>query len=453
MKASLVTPVDEAAPGVDLPLAARLLSGMTSAIAALLAVVHLEHFLHGTGALIGLLYGQATLLVLVTSGLAATTHERLSHWEARVAPERSRARVRSELLRSLAVTAVMGLVGPLLLAAVVGWQGGDARPLAGTLAVLTAAFCAGFCVVSAWQGRAPRWLLLPGFAALTLLALPGTVASLCEDGGLALLTIALAASAAWLCMLAGGALAVKASPLPHPRLRPWWRRTGAQRGWVSVSYQQPWKTMSGETRKGNAWVVLVWLPQFLAQAPALRFLAWGEAYTQAYAAPVYGLWLMFLATSAFGALIAPRLHWRRRLAPHGMQPQRWARRLVLGSMLAGTVVFSLGIALAMLMNGLSARPLYLSAWPSALGDVLLATAFGAWLRGRYERQAATWMLMVGLGLAAAVVVAALPLLTLPLFGVLPQRGAVWLLLQLALVLPLTRAAIRAWSRRDLNLMA
>lgn len=454
MKATLTPSLDEMPPGVDLPLAARLLSGMTSAVGALLAVVHLEHSMHGTGALIGLLYVQATLLALVAAGLAAATHERLSHWEARRAPGRSRERVRAELLRALAVTAALGLAGPLLLAVVVSWQAGDARPVAGTLAVLGVAFCATFCAVNAWQGRAPRWLLPPALALLlAVLAVPGTLRLLCEDGELALLALAMAAFMSWRCLLARQALAISAPPLPRPRLRLWWRRASAQRGWRSVGYQEPWKTMSGETRKGNSWVVLAFMPQFLVQAQWLGLLAWGQPYVHEYAAPAYGLWMFCLATFAFGGLIAPRLHWRRRLAPQSLSSQRWARSLVLGSMLAGAVLFSAGLGLSMLANGLASRPLHGDAWLPAMGDVLLATSFGAWLRGRYERRAAGWMLMLGAGLAVAALLAVLPLLTLPLFGVPPQRGAVWLLLQLALVLPLTRAAIRAWSRRDLNLMA
>jgi len=450
MKAALSTSLDVAPPGVDLPLAARLLSGMTSAVGAMLAVMHLEHQWRGPGALVGLLHVQATLLALVAFGLAVATNDQLSHWEARLAPRRSRERVRAELLRTLAVTAAFGLTGPLLLAAVVSWQAGDLWPLVGALAVLAAAFSASFCVVNAWQGRAPRWLLLPGFASLlALLALPGAIALLCVEGGLALLVVALAAGMSWRCMLSRHALAASAPALPRPDLRLWWRRASAMGGWQSVQYQQPWKTMSGETRKSRAWVVLVaFMPQFLAQAQWLHLLAWGQPYTHEYAAPAYGLWMMFLVTFAFSGLIAPRLHWRRRLAPRSLTAQRWARSLVLGSMLAGAVVFSVGVGLAMGVNALVSRPAHVDAWLPAMGDFLLAISFGAWLRGRYERGSVGWVLIIAFGLAAAAM-----LVVLPLLGVVPQRGAVWLLLQLALVLPLTRAAIRAWARRDLNLMA
>lgn len=449
MKSTLTMTTDETRPGMDLPLTAKVLCGAVSVMAALLAVARVEHAAGDSSVLVVLLYVQATLLAIWAAGLAAATHECLGRWEARVAPDRSRARVRADLLQALALTAALGLAGPLLLGAEAGWQAGDVRPLLGTLAVLATAFCAGFGVVSAWQGRAPRWLLLPALALLlALLAVPGAIRALCHDADMALLTIGFAGLVAWRCMLARQALAACSPPLPRPNLGLWWRRASAQWAWQAVRYQRPWKTMSGETSNGNGWWLMGLLPQFLVQAQWLGLLGWGTAYSHTYAAPAYAVWLMFLTAVAYGGLVAPRLHWRRRLAPLSMTPQRWARSLVLGSMLGGALVFSLGIGVSVLMNRLTSRPLHADAWLPVMGDVLLATSLGAWLRGRHERESAVWMLLIGFGLMVMAVLAVLPLL-----GVVPQRGAVWLLLQLALVLPLIRAAIRAWSRRDLNLLA
>lgn len=449
MKAALSMTLENAPPGVDLPLAGQLLCGACSAVGALLAVAHLEHFMAGRGALIGLLYVQATLLAVLAVGLAAAVDGRLGHWESRVAPMRSRVLVRAELLARLGQTAGIGLAGPLLLAALMSWQAADSRPLLGALATLLTAFCAGFCAVSAWRGRAPRWLLLPALASLlALLAVPGILRALCGDGVAAPVVLALALLALWRCVLARQALAARAKPWPRPDLRLWWRRASAQRSWAPVRYQSSWQTMSGETRKGGAWTIWLLMPQFLTQATHLHLLAWGQAYDHAYAAPAYGLWLAVLSSLAYGGLIAPRLHWRRRLAPRDLLPLRWARSLVLGSLLAGAVLFSLGVGLAMLINSVASRPVHGDAWLPAMGDVLLATSFGAWIRGRHEGTGTGLLLMFG---AFLVVSAALALLQL--LGIAPQRGALWLLLQLALVLPLIRAAIRAWSRRDLNLLA
>lgn len=449
MKSVLTMTTEETRPGVDLPLTAKVLSGAVSAVACLLAIAQVNHVVGSHSVLVVLLYLQATLLALWAAGLAAATHDCLSHWEARVAPDRSRARVRADLLQALARTTALGLAGPLLLGAEAGWQSGDVQPLLGALAVLATAFCAAFSAVSAWQGRAPRWMLLPAMASLlVLLAVPGAIRALCHDGGVALLTVGFAGLLAWRCVLARQALAVCGSALPRPDLRLWWRRAGRRWTWQPVRYQQPWKTMGGETRQGNAWMLLGLMPQFIVQAQWLKWLAWGQAYSHRFAALAYAVWLMFLAAVAFGGLIAPKLHWRRRLAPHSMTPKRWARSLVLGSMVVGGIVFSVGLGMGMLVNGLTARPLNADAWLPLMGDVLLATSFGAWLRGRYERHSAAWMLLIGCGLLAAVALTVLSGL-----GVVPQRGSVWLLLQLALVLPLVRAAIRVWSQRDLNLMA
>lgn len=452
MKA-VVTMDDAAPPAFDLPLATRLLPGAVSALAALLAVAHGEGFLRGSGALVALLHVQASLLALGAAATAAVAHARLSRWEARLAPQRAQARVRAGLLRDLWHMAAIGLVGPLALAVVVGWQSGDAQPLPGTLAVLGASLCAGFCAVHSWQGRAPRWLLPLALAALLfLLAAPGAVAAVSGDGRLVLLTLALTGAAAWRFVLAPQALAARVPALPLPKLPPWWRRIWAHRGWELVRYQQPYQTLSGRAvrppKVNVALMALAWLPQFLAQAPHLGWLGWGQPYGVEYAAAGYGLWMLFIGAFAGAYLVAPTLHWRHRLAPGSLTPRRWARRLVWGSMLGYAAAISLGIALSVLANRLASRPLHADAWLLAMGDVLLASSFAVWQRGRYEGKATGFACVMGFGLAAFAVLAVLPLL-----GVTPQRGAVWLLAELALSVWLARSAIRAWAARDLNALA
>ena len=180
-----------------------------------------------------------------------------------------------------------------------------------------------------------------------------------------------------------------------------------------------------------------------------RWLDWGQAYSHVYAAAGYGVGLMVLTGLSSVYLFAPRLHWRRRLAPGGLTPKRWARRLVLGSLLCYAVLFTAGVALSVLSNTLASRPSHVQAWPSVMGDVLLAVSFGIWHRGRYEALPVVGLLWaLGLALAVAGVLAVLPSL-----GFTPQRGLLWLGIQLVLVLPLTQAAIRAWTRRDPNAMA
>lgn len=439
---------DAPPPGFDLTLATRLLPGIVSAVALLLAVVVLEHFRQGQDVLMPLLYIQASLLALGAAGLAGAASERLSRWEARVAPQSAYSRVRASLLKNLGHMALIGASGPVVLAAVAGAKAGDVQPLLGTLAVLGGALCAGFCAVHGWQGRAPRWMLLLAVAALPcLLAEAGAMTAIGEDGVLPVAILAATTWILWRCALAPRALAARAPALPVPDLPRWWQRTWVQRGWQFVRYERPYRTMNGQAvRPPNPTLMaFAWLPQFLVQARHLAWLDWGKAYDHGYAAAGYGLWMLLVATFFTANLVAPRMHWRRRLAPGGLTPRRWARRLVLGSLLAYTVALSLGLGLSVLANQLASRPLHAGAWPLAIGDLWLASSFGAWLRARHEGGPAYALWMLGFGMAAFAVLALLPLL-----GVTPVRGGLWLLIELALSLWLTRAAIRAWAARDLN---
>ncbi|MDR7295580.1 hypothetical protein J2X16_000901 [Pelomonas aquatica] len=448
MKAAVT--MDEA-PGFDLTLATRLLPGAVSAVALLLTVMVMEHVRRGLDVLVPLLYLQAPLLALGAAGLTAAASGRLSRWEARVAPQLAHRRVHAGLRRGLRDMAAIGLAGPLALAAVTASKGGGVQPLLATLAVLGASLCAGCCAVQGWEGRAPRWMLPFALAAaLALLALPGAMAAVGEDGLLALAILAVTTVALWHCVLAPRALVVRAPAWPLPNLPRWWQRAWAHRGWEVVRYEQPYRTLGGQVSRPTnlKWMGFAWLPQFITQAQHLGWLDWGRTYDHGYAAAGYGAWMLLVGSFVGTYLVAPRLHWRRRLAPGGLTPRRWARRLVLGSMLGYAVALSLGLTLAVLANYWASRPLHAASWPLAIGDLLLASSFGAWQRGRYEGRVAGVLWMMGFGFAAFTVLAFLPLL-----GVIPVRGWLWLLIELASSLWLTRAAIRVWAARDPNTLA
>ncbi|RZJ08716.1 MAG: hypothetical protein EOP39_13260 [Rubrivivax sp.] len=82
-----------------------------------------------------------------------------------------------------------------------------------------------------------------------------------------------------------------------------------------------------------------------------------------------------------------------------------------------------------------------------MGDVLLASSVLQWLQGGRLKG---WRAVAAM--AVTPLLAALLMYILLWLGVTPQRGPVWLVLQLALVVPATIAAIRRWSDRDLNEM-
>lgn len=445
---AFATSAQDASPRIDLPVFTRLLPGLTSLL--MLAPAALAYEFRGKldGVAVALLWVQAQLLAIGAIWLVAAAHERLRPWEQRIAPSTARERVRSQLLLDLAWLAGIGLAGPLVMAAVLDHQAGALRVLPGALALLSAALCGGLVLSLAWQGRAPRGLMLPALAVLASLTLPDVVRAISH--GDVLQSLAIVGCAGLMCgwMRSPGALSARARPWPRPRLdglRGWWRRNWLHRLWRSV----PHRTGAGESKRGSPplWL-LIWAPQFMTHGSRLEWLSWGQSYSDPSALLGYGLWLLGLGAVVAISLIAPPVHWRLRLAPGGLTARRWARRLVLVSLLTLAALFSVGLALAALTNKLPWWPVDATAWLSLMGDVGMVASLVAWQRGRRNRYGDALLGGAALALAALAV-----LVTLTWLGLTPERGPVWLLIQMALTVVLARAAIRAWAQQDLNAMA
>jgi hypothetical protein len=440
MSAALANPPAALPPG-DAPVFTQLLLGFCSVLTLAPAALAYEFPGQLDSARVALLWVQTVLLAFGSASLAKVAGERLRPWEGRVAPLAARRRVRDRLLRDLLWMGAIGLAGPAVLGAVLAWQSAALGPLLGVLAVLCAGGVAGLAIGLAWQGRLPRLLLLPAGLVLLLLLLaqPAVVRSLSAgDAHTALPVLAgLAVMGAWL--VSPQALRVCAAPWPVPHPKAWLRRfLGSV--WRTVPYAG---SQGPSAVRELPFTVFIFLPQLQIHAERLHWLAWGQRFDDVYAALGYGLWMLALGIFASAGLIAPRLHWRHRLAPGGLTAQRWGRQLVLGSLLF--LLTSLGLGLAL---GYVSRPFAPSVWASALGDMLLAASAAAWLLGRRgSRKDGLWIVL-GLGLGGVAVIA------VPLgLGLTPQRGAPWLALQLALTVPMTLAAVRAWGRRDLNQVA
>lgn len=427
-----------------LPLLTRLLPGLGSVLALLPASLAWQ-FPGAARALLPFLLVQAGLLVLGAVALALAAHERLLMWERRVAPGSARAGVRLGLRREVLLMTGVATAGPLALAWMLALRGDGLAPLGAALALPTAAACAGLLLGLGWQGRAPRLGLLPALAVLALLVVGG--GPLGEGSAWAVAAVAATAAGLWRWLASGNALALRASAWPRPRLMAWLRRTDAYLDWQRSSGLDP----AAPTRKPSeryrfmgALLPLLWLPQLVGQADHLRWFAWGKAYDGAYAGVIYAGSMLVAALLAAGCRVTPPLHWRRRLAPGGMTPQRWARRLVLASLGTMAALVTVGLALAALVQPSSRAHIDAGTWLSLLGDALLAGSFIYWLTGR---PASPWSIVQALG---GFAVLAGVLYGLPWLGVTPQRGPAWLLVQLALIVPMTRAAIRVWARQDLN---
>lgn len=436
---------DEAAPSVDLPVFTRLLPSLLSLLMLLPATLLLE-YRREMGMLVPLLWLQSLVLAMGAASLAVAAHGRLGPWEGRVAPGVARRRVRHLLLRDLARMGAIGLAGPLVLAAVLDWQASELRVLVGVAALLSASLCGGLLLSLAWQGRAPRVLVLPALLVVGALTVPDVIESLSHGDPLQSLAIVACAGLLWSWLLSRRALAVCAPPWPRPSLMAWWRRSWAHRVWLRV----PSRVGATEHKRIGAspLALFIWTPQLMMQSAHMDLLSWGQAYSEAKPIMGYGLWLLAIGILGSTSLVAPPLQWRHRLAPGALTAQRWARRLVLGSMLTFVAILSCGFGLASLVNKLPFWPVDASAWLSAIGDMLLVISFLVWQRGRRN----TWKDGLLIVLAVSLISVAL-LAGLTWLGLTPQRGPVWLLIQLALVVPLLLAAIRAWAQQDLNAMA
>lgn len=435
-----------------LPLMTRLLPGLVSAVALLPASLALQ-FRGAAMALLPLLIIQGTLLALGAGALAVAAHDRLRQWERRAAPRGARDRVCAGLLGDVWRMGAIAAAGPLALALMLAWRGDGWAPVFGALAVPVICLCSGLVAALSWHGRAPRLLLVPALAGLAvLLGLPREGVF---GGGWQLVAAVACAALLWHWLMSPRALAVQAPPLPWPRPFAWLRRTAAYQTWrVSSGLEAtaPVRQSNDRYRFVGMLLPLIWLPQLVGQADRMRWLSWGQAYRDLGDCALYGGCMLLACVISAGCRFAPPLHWRLRLAPRGMSPQRWALRMVLGSMAAAVALFTGALALVVLL-GASGSP-YVTAgnWLLLMGDVLLASSLMFCLAGLRGLRLSGWRagLLVLLFVLAIPGLPALVLYGLLAVGVTPQRGAVWLALQLALTVPLTLAAIRVWGRRDLN---
>jgi len=396
-----------------LPVFTRMLPCVVSASALAAATMALEMRGPAAQMLVPLLWVQILLLALGAMSLVTTAHERLRPWEARVAPAAARDRVRGQLLRDLGWMGAIALAGPWALAAVLDWQNGELRLLPGVAAVLSAGLCGGVVLGLSRWGRAQRVLVVPALMVLALLAQPGVIRELSQ--GDLLQSLAVLACAVLLCaaLMSPRSLAARARPLPRLQPLAWWRRRWSHRMWSFVAERSEGK------RHVSLRLLFIWMYQPVTHAGRLEWLSWGRDYSHPWAALGYGVGLLLLGAIAGSRLIAPPVHWRHRIAPGGFTVQRWAQRLVLGSMLFYAGFFGVGVGLVMLIKGWAFWPIHAAVLVSGIGDLLLATSAAAWLRGRRGTKKQRVLIGVALVLAAPLLLSLLIWL-----GLTPQRGPV-----------------------------
>ncbi|MFN3305226.1 MAG: hypothetical protein ACK44A_16130 [Roseateles sp.] len=392
---------------------------------------------------------QAVMLALSAAMSTSSAAVWTARWQGRVAPSRGAAQARQRLWRQLAVSAGLGLCGPLALAihaeVVASWS--LARMPQALLAVLTLLLAAqalgGWCGL-AWRGRAGRWVLL-GWIVLVLAFARQRVLRefLVALPALSLLVVLLVALGWWVL---------------------WQRLAQHRQRWAGVPLNgaaraafrpaQVWQPLpfDGEDAEGRdgrfaempAWRRLILFLLWVLAVTAWRHQAW-EAQVQGVGLATYAGWMALLTGLAGCALIQPAAHWRRRLAPGAMTPKQWARRMVLRSLAGGVLALTVVGGGAVFSTPAQGRWALLGTGATVLGDLCLAFTLAAWVRVRRND-------LVGLLLAAALMFGAVFTLTAAAVGVgLPLvRGAGWLAVELALAALLGWAAVRLWADRNMG---
>ncbi|MCY4743675.1 hypothetical protein NYO99_01665 [Pelomonas sp. UHG3] len=390
---------------------------------------------------------QATLLALAAAMLTSAATMWTANWQGRVAPTRAVVHVRQRLWRQLAVSAGLGVCGPLALAfhAEVSTSYSLARMpqmLLAVLALLLAAQALGGWCGLAWRGRAGRWVLL-GWVALVL-ALSAQRALrewLLAWPALSMLTLLLLSLGWW----------VLRQRLVQHRQR--WAGVPAT-GAAKAAFQpaQVWQPLpfDGEEAQGQggrfsempAWRRLVLFLLWVLAVTAWRHQAW-ESQVQGVGLATYAGWMAMLTGLAGCALVHPAAHWRRRLAPGGLTPLQWARRMVLRSLAGGLLALAVLVGVAAFSTSVQGRWAVLGTGATVLGDLCLAFTLVAWVRARRND-------FVGLLLAVVLMFGAVFMLTTAAAAIgLPLvRGAGWLAVELALAAVLGAASVRRWAARN-----
>jgi hypothetical protein len=392
---------------------------------------------------------QAAMLALAAAMSTSSAAVWTARWQGRVAPSRGAAQARQRLWRQLAVSACLGLCGPLALAihaeVVASWSlARMPQALLAVLALLLAAQALGGWCGLAWRGRAGRWVLLGWVVLVLALARQRDLRELLHAWpALSLLVLPLLALVWWVL---------------------WQRLAQHRQRWAGVPLNgaaraafrpaQVWQPLpfDGEDAEGRdgrfaempAWRRLILFLLWVLAATAWRHQAW-EAQVQGIGLATYAGWMALLTGLAGCALIHPAAHWRRRLAPGAMTPKQWARRMLLRSLASGVLALTVVVGGAVFSTPAQGRWALLGTGATVLGDLCLAFTLAAWVRVRRND-------LVGLLLAAALMFGAVFTLTAAAVGVgLPLvRGAGWLAVELALAALLGWAAVRLWADRNMG---
>ncbi len=404
-----------------------------------------------------LLGAQAWALAAVSSALASHMAQRVAVWQRRLAPSRAERRMRVTLWRWLARTAALGLGGPVVLAGLLAARQGGLVEVPGALlasaVILLGAQLVGALAGLACMGRAPRAVLLAWPAlALATAVVPDVWLWLAARPVPALSALAVIMACAWHALGRAGSMRLRATPWPdlsawlrRPRV-PRWQRVPMDNEMVfMLAAEDDGKPARQRRRFATIFPLMVVLPQVVIQHKHWWYHGWGQVLSEGYGPLLFAAWIGVLALLAQTMLVGPSLHWRRRLAPGGLDAKAWARRMLMMS--AGLMSAWLGLIVVLIwaVSPAALRPAQVATLVPVLADGLLVIAGVAWWRGRRN---SLWFGVLGalwLGLLALIAVRSLHHV-----GVAVERGWAMLVGELLVAALLARSALRHWARQDLN---
>jgi hypothetical protein len=333
---------------------------------------------------VGLLVAvQVGLMALAATGPAAVAASRLLDWQRRASPSSSRDKVRADWLDKAKAQFALGMAGPVGLAVKALILGQPSVAL-WVLSLPALGVVIGALGTWAWFGvlRAAWLIAIPvGACGLYLLCLAPPLAS--QTTLVALVGSASMVGGLVLLHRQLNALAPQWAGVPALLPRPQWRKRDASSrlwSWDRLAYDDGLPE-EGSFRWFRAWGVYMLLG-FAGSTPLKALLDTPSNHFDAALQAMNTVWLIALCGDQ---TLIPLGHWRRRLAPGGLNPVvRTLITLAASTISATSVLWGL-IAYGAWSRSLAIEDLQLPLLRSAL-DAALAVALVAFLRGLWNRR-------------------------------------------------------------------
>ncbi|MCU0774075.1 MAG: hypothetical protein MUC74_06085 [Ideonella sp.] len=401
------------------------------------------------------------VLLLPWPGLAlGRWQQQRNVWVARVAPTPMLRSLRSGWGSCLAATAAVAVLPVWLVAALAPPPGGAPGFMLWAAGLMLGTLAAGTLASAAWRGLVASVWLLPGMAIIVAGAVVMNLdaeraAWQAADGWRALILLLLVLSPAATLWLLRDLLTVDGRTRLGHALRATEHSPQARWGRLRAEWQAHFRSVDGGSGLALLGGLSGQLPQqfWNRQPEGLMFMPWDSTVT-----PLGIYRLLFFTLLALSMISSRTLHWRCLLAPGAAWRARLGVEVAASTwllvVLVLTVLFGAAGALTIAWSDdgealwQSVPDLLLRYLPVLLLELALACALAALLRGwagSYERAA---LALLGIGIAVALGLLALWILTGHSLPVLLHRDARYVVGLLLLTLALLLWNRRIWRRAD-----